>query len=253
MDANEFLAKIAKEDFLREIHHLLWIDPHINRGKRDDGWNCRDHALIVGGVARMFGFKSLAVSGAAMFVQGPIGHHAPVGRSVDPHTWVQIENVGAVDVSVRLKGFKDMPKWKDWETSGLVGSQFHPIGRVNYLSTSDPAKYDNSINIATHRVDQKYGIYLRKAAEPIGVDQLQMAFKWCNSPLTVRLSNLFKNRHDLYPKAILHLTSLLKGEATSVVQLPQMKAWATVAGKKSDAIERVCSESNHVGNTGVPV
>ena len=240
MEANDFLELLLKEEFQREIHHLLWIDPHTNKGMRDDGWNCRDHALIVAGIARMFGHESIAVTGEAMFVQGPIGERRPVGRAVNPHSWVYVENVGAFDISARLKGFRDLPEWIDWKTLGLAGSKFRPVDQIVYLSMSDPVKYQNSCNAATHVSDQKFAFYLRKKEKRVNTVHFQSAFKWCNSPLTVRLSNLFKKRDDLYPKAILHLTALLKGEASSVAHLPQMIAWKEIAGKKSDAIEQVC-------------
>ena len=51
MQAEKFVAVVSENVFLDEIHHLLWIDSFKKGGITDLGWNCRDHALILAGVA----------------------------------------------------------------------------------------------------------------------------------------------------------------------------------------------------------
>ena len=51
----EDMRRLASKPFLREIHHFLWMEPFYNRGQLDQGWNCRDHALVTALVIAMRG------------------------------------------------------------------------------------------------------------------------------------------------------------------------------------------------------
>jgi hypothetical protein len=231
--------ELSREDFLAELHHLLWIEPHKNKGKQDDGWSCRDHALIVAGIAQMRGCRSNVVSGAAAFVQGKLNGNAPLGRIVKPHSWLSIDGCGTYDLSIRLNGFKEFRHWEDWAVKGLIGSRFEPR-TVNYMATRDDATFNNTINAASHLEETRYAIYLNKILIPLDVSHFQNAFKWCNSPLTIRLQKLIKKPKELYPKAILHLIDFLDGKGDSVANLPQIKAWAKIAERSGDALQELC-------------
>jgi hypothetical protein len=231
---------LSGDAFLNELHHLFWLAPHVNHGKRDDGWNCRDHALVFAAVAQLRGARASAVSGIVMFVQGSTEGTRPVGRRVEPHAWVIVESVGTFDVSVRLAHFKDLPEWKDWQVSGLLGSAFHPRNRVSYMMTADEVAFETCVNAATHQEDGRFAFYLRKRVEPLTADMIKRSYSWCNSPLTDRLRNISKGRRDLYAKAILHLSELVDGSGDSVTKLAQMKAWKRIAERPGNAIEEVC-------------
>ena len=93
---------------IQEIHALLWIEPLVNRGIYDPGWNCRDHALMVAGILAAHLVPVQIVHGQAMFVAGPSGDRPPIGRGQDvndttTHTWVEVPSIGIVDISPNLE------------------------------------------------------------------------------------------------------------------------------------------------------
>ncbi len=47
------IGKLTTSGFLDEIHHLLWIKAGDNGGTWDEGWNCRDDALLSGIVCQL--------------------------------------------------------------------------------------------------------------------------------------------------------------------------------------------------------
>ena len=128
---------LSREDFLRELHHLLWIEPQLNNGQRDEGWNCRDHALIVAGVAQMLGFTASVIHGRATFVQGP--RQTPtLWASASPHSWVGVEGAKQSDLSIRLRAVEQFPSWRDWEVSAMVADWFLPADRARIVHVDSP-------------------------------------------------------------------------------------------------------------------
>jgi hypothetical protein len=93
---------LTRDDFLRELHHLLWIEPAERRGKWDPGWNCRDHAFIVGFIARLLRSEAVVILGRAMFIVGPSGEKVPLGVEQSPHAWLAINGYGYFDLSLRF-------------------------------------------------------------------------------------------------------------------------------------------------------
>lgn len=231
MNAEEFKVALAAAPFRYELHHLLWVPPFTHRGLRDEGWHCREHALIVGALAMLHGFSAAAIHGAAMFIVGASGGVNPVGVRQDPHMWVRIDGVGSCDLSVRLNTMPLGSIWADWQNSYLLGSKFLPNDSAVYTSLTDPSKHEHVCAVSSHQSDARAAHYLQISGEQLGLQQVENAKKWCNSPLTVRLKNLYPTRSDIYAKAILHLDEILNGTGKSVAHLPQMAAWGAV-GKR---------------------
>ena len=72
------LAQSLLDDGLvDELHGFLWTEPFANKGTPDDGWSCRDHAVVVGRLLRSAGAEVRIRHGRCMFVQGPGAHGAP--------------------------------------------------------------------------------------------------------------------------------------------------------------------------------
>jgi|GEM_PF-3170234 len=231
MNAEEFKTALASSAFRSELHHLLWVPPFTNRGLRDEGWHCREHALIVGVLALLRGFSAVAIHGKAEFIMGPTGGVHPGSIRQDPHTWIRIDGVGSCDLSVRLNTMPPGLLWPDWQDSYLLGSKFVPADSTLYTSLSDPAKHENACALVTHQENVRAAHYLQIRGEQLGVQQIENARKWCNSPLTDRLKKLYPTRSDVYAKAILHLDEILSGAGSSVIQLPQMAAWGVITKK----------------------
>lgn len=232
---------LTREDFLHELHHLLWIKPLVNNGIKDDGWNCRDHAYIVAGIAQVLGFKASIIYGKAAFIHGSYGAIAGMGRDLKMHSWAAVDGAGFYDLSVRLSWIEDFPEWKDWETAGLAGNGFLPSGRVVFKMTLNEYDFQNAMNAATHLEGVNSAIYWGGSFSELTASDIENAPKKCNSPLTDKLRATFGERQDLYAKAILHLVEYLQGKIESVVKLPQMEAWEKIASRPGDAVYRVCS------------
>lgn len=229
MNAEEFKTALASRAFRSELHHLLWVSPFTNRGVRDEGWHCREHALIVGVLALLHGFSAVAIHGKAEFVMGPTGGVPPGCIRQDPHTWVRIDGVGSCDLSVRLNSMPSGLVWADWQDSYLLGSKFVPNDSTFYSALGDRMKHENACALASHQPDARAAHYLQIQGEHIGLQQIENSMKWCNSPMTDRLKNMYPTRSDIYAKAILHLDEILCGKGQSVIHIPQMAAWGAIS------------------------
>src|SRR5262245_59413184 len=107
------LLKLSTPEFLDELHHLLWTEPHENRGQWDEGWSCRNHALIAGAVVSVVHGRCAIVYGEATFVHGPVGDCPPIGMSVKPHAWLGVDGAGYFDLSLNIARHAD-PGWRPW-------------------------------------------------------------------------------------------------------------------------------------------
>lgn len=115
--------------------------------------------------------------------------------------------------------------------------------------TSDPSKFLNGFNQATHECGGRLAIDLsRGMGEILGIDQIQRARKWCYSPLTVRLKNRCPSRADVYARAILHLDDHLRDSAASVANLPHMHAWARLCESPGEAHGEVLARMAQSGS-----
>lgn len=236
----------ARDDALRELHHLLWIEPHVNKGVQDDGWNCRDHALIVAGVIQMLGFTASIMVGKAVFIQGPRGDLAGMGRDVKYHAWVGVDRAGFFDLSVRLSAFSEFPDWQDWKTAGLVGEAFSPPGEVVFRMAKNELDFQNFTNAATQYEGINTSIYFGETFSTLTAGDITNGLALCNSPLTDKLRASFGERQDLHAKAIVHLVDYFQGKTPSIAGLPQMEAWAQLAARPGNAASRVCSRGKLV-------
>jgi hypothetical protein len=231
----DFKAELSSERFRQELHHLLWIDPLINKGVLDEGWNCRDHTLVVAGLAAIRNHSVDAISGAAGFVQGPMGDERPVGRDTGRHWWLRIDGIGTCDLSPRLVKTPQLPEWADWQDAFLLGGAFVPAGTINYGMTPHEPVFRALFNDASSKEGQRSAFYLRKAVEPLGLAQFDHARVWVNSPLTDRLKKRFPMRKDIYLRAVLHLDDFIKGAAASMCGLTPTQAWTEVAARPGNA------------------
>lgn len=230
MSPDEFKNAISTEQFRRELHHLLWIEPST-KNELDMGWSCREHALFVGVLALLQGFPVVLVHGHAAFIQGSIGDIPPGGITQDPHTWLRIDGVGTCDLSVRLNTMPGQVAWKDWRESYLLASVFVPSKSTAFMGVSDPLKFEALFAEATHQKGERAAVYLNKTAEHLGIEHIENARRWCNSPLTDRLKKWYPTRSDIYAKAILHLNEILCSRGQSIIDLPQIAAWGAI-GKR---------------------
>jgi hypothetical protein len=246
MNSEPIAALLTSNDFLAEMHHLLWVEPHENRGIWDEGWNCRDHAFLVGFLIAMLGDASAhAIFGKAMFAQGPIGDAPPVGFEQGPHAWTGSNLCGHVDLSLRLSGVRHPDfKFPDWPVYAIAGSQCVPFEGTRFVHTANAQKYESTVSQASHSEGVRTAIYLRQATPiPFTKKVLFTAFDFCNSPLTDRLRTQFGQRPDVYASAVLHLLDFLHAETGSMRELEQLEAWEALTVKYPKPFNRVCEEA----------
>ncbi len=241
MNQDQLKAALTRPDFLDELHHLLWVVPHENRGEWDEGWNCRDHALITAALAQLFGFTAMVGYGRAMFVQGPSGEFPPVGMGVNPHAWAMVERGGMYDLSPRLTHAKKYPEWRPSPIKMVGQSTCQPTEGTKFSMVLEADQFENIVARATHERDCFHAVFLGERANDLSRIIIGDSLNFCNSALTDTLRARFGEKGDLHAKAILHLWEFLKGDATTLTQLPQMEAWQKIADRKGDAVYRVCS------------
>ena len=232
MTDGDFVSKVSQGAFLDELHHLLWIDAFKKGNLTDLGWNCRDHALLLASVAMHFGFDVYAVTGKVAIIQGPglTEDSKPVVLEQLFHTWINVRDVGTFDVSPNLSGIRQFAHGYSG-FGGVLGSKVAPHGLASYFLTQHEAKYNTVFDSATNAAGQLSLVYLAKDIEPLAVGHLTSAFRWCNSPLTVRLKNL-KIPTTAYQKAATHLVLVIEGRSESIRNLPQMEAWKKLASAR---------------------
>jgi hypothetical protein len=143
MPNRDIVDLLTRDDFLRELHHLLWMEPAERRGKWDPGWNCRDHAFIVGFVVRLLRSEAEVILGRAMFIVGPSGEKVPLGLEQSLHAWLAIDGDGYFDLSLRLDE-SVMPggNWLAWPVKALAANQFVPSEVASFIHTAQAQNYE---------------------------------------------------------------------------------------------------------------
>ena len=223
-------SQLTTSAFLDEIHHLLWIEPGDNRGTWDEGWNCRDHALLTGIVAQLLKLTGAVIYGEATFVQGPSGDAPPVGLWQMTHAWLGIDGLGYMDLSPRLIRCREA-KWRPWPLLCIAKSQCQPDGIFEMATSSDD--YEQRVNAATYS-QNRHAIYLFREYKNVDLEFVENAFDFVDSPLTVKLSEQYGS--TIYPKAAIHLFKFLKGENKSLRHLSREDAWETISRQPGNPV-----------------
>jgi hypothetical protein len=231
------LKDLLSDRFLREIHHLLWMAPSLAQDRMDAGWNCRDHAWVTALLLRSFGHRSTFFHGEAFFVRGQTGNAAGVSYDQRPHTWIFVESVGAIDLSVK-PAFSISGDDFRIPISGVFANEAMPRGRSKAYFLTDAAAYARAAEDLPKRRNQVSAVYLLSEAEHLHEGHLTRAAGWIGSALTGRLHAAHGNPSDLYAALLLHLRSILDGSAASLSGLSFEQAWARLAGARKGAIER---------------
>ncbi len=224
------IGKLTTSGFLDEIHHLLWIEPGDNRGTWDEGWNCRDHALLSGVVCQLLKMTVSIIYGQATFVQGPITDAPPVGLCQNPHAWLGIDGLGFLDLSPNLTRCREA-LWRSWPLQCIAMSRCRPDGVFSH-ATSD-GEYAHKVNTATH-LPGRNAIYFGQEYNNIDMAFVEKPFEFANSPLSVRLSKRYDSA--IYAKAAIHLFKMLNGENKSLRHLLQDDAWATISRQPGNPV-----------------
>lgn len=204
----------------------------MNGATPDDGWSCRDHAVVVGQLLRNLGADVSIRHGRCMFVQGPGSDGAPAvgigqeGASRAGHTWVAVADIGDVDLSPRLAARQ--PPWRPLQSTGVVGSSWLAERPALFVMTARLSEYEAEIARGTDAADQMRAVYLMRREEPFTGEIAQAGLSWANSRVSLRLLERGLP-DDLYVRFAAHLLGLLSGERRPLRCISRNRAWSLLA------------------------
>lgn len=230
------LSELTSDRFLREIHHFLWTDSSLSGNVVDAGWNCRDHAWVVALLIQSLGYKPAFFHGEAFFVNAETKKSGNVSFYQRPHSWVAVENVGAIDLSIK-PNFSSADDHLRIPIKCIFANQCLPRGRkqVIFYNQGNTHLFTRAIEYPEQLSSKVAATYLIKEAEHIHPGHLQQAAGWIGSPLTARLHATYGNPSDLYAALLVHMRSFLDHRAPSLTGLSWAEAWRRLADDREDA------------------
>lgn len=190
------------------------------------------------------------VHGKTMYVHGPSAGGPPFGTGQDArdsqiHTWIEILNLGIIDLSPNLVAAQ--PQWRNVPFNGICAGRWVPLDRGSVVVCSDLREFDAQVAFASRAADHVRALYVSRSRETLSPSIIISAIEYINSPLTEKLGVPFDE--GIYAKAVLHLRDRLLGKGRSLAGLSQNKAWAIVASREGDATREVLRK---LGWTSVP-
>ena len=225
--------RLTSTGFLSELHKLLWLEPFMNRGVRDLGWSCRDHALIVGGLLELRGHRVEVLHGKACYVRGPAPGQRPIALEQALHSWLELEGGGIIDLSPNLSSAM-YPGWTSVPFSGIANSRWQPEGGGRLVLCTTPQEYERDITIGSNAEGELRAIYLPQRRQPFSTNMVACAFEFVNSPLTDTLRKRYTD--SVYAKAIVHLSDRLEERARSLAGVSRGRAWTLIAQQSDGCV-----------------
>jgi hypothetical protein len=227
-------ALLSDPALLAELRGFLWTAPYVSRGMQDRGWHCRDHAVVLRTLLGALGLQALVVHGKAMFVQGPTPEGgAPAGIGQLPgtppraHTWVEVPELGIVDLSPNLGARAS--GWRPVPGPGVIGSAWLAPGVATALGTTyHPQEYAYEIALATHTTGERRAIYLVEEYETELADLTTSGLSWCNSRMSLGLRSRGLPE-DLYARFARHVAGVAAGSRRSLVRAARATTWSAIA------------------------
>ena len=232
------LKDFVSDRFLREMHHFLWLDADVvDNGVVDAGWNCRDHALMVALLLQSFGRTSMFVHGEAVFARGRSGKIPGMTVSQVPHTWVLLDGVGAIDVSIK-SSFDSAGEHFRLGLDAVFANAWIPRGKGAVHFVKERASFARAMEELPRRENHATAVYMPQEVEHVHDGHVFYSAGWAGSPLTKRLDNEFGDPCAAYAALLLHLRALLLREAPSLAGIAAPLAWRSIAASRTDAIAR---------------
>lgn len=231
------LSQLQSAATLRELHHFLWQDPHVNRGVLDQGWNCRDHAWVTAILAKAAGQQPYVFHGRASFVAKRTASAAGLVVQQATHSWVGVEDVGAIDLSIKPQVLVDGELMK-LPITHLFANRLLPAGKAGFGQVRDDATYLRQIDGA-QTANKSVAIYLLSEGESLAPQMLAQSAAWINSPLTDRLKSRYPDASAVYCSFALHMMDFITGRTRTLTDVSTDAAWDRVATAAESALSRV--------------
>jgi hypothetical protein len=238
MQNSDELSWLWTSGVLKELHRLLWVKPHSNKGRWDPGWSCRDHAAVIAALLSLRDVRSDIRHGWCTIIQGATQGQPPVGMGQSPpertgHSWGRVDNLGDIDFSPRFDSSRQ--PWRPLRSLGIVGSAWKVEGipDTNVIVCRDAVAYEHEIERAFHLESAARMVYLVKEQQPFGPSMLHVDF--VNSPLTDRIRSI--GGDYIYAKLVVHLDGIASGRERSLPGQDEKKWWRTVARVPDSAVD----------------
>ena len=223
------LDTLSSKRFLRELRHFLWMEPHLNNGVLDQGWNCRDHSWVAAHLIKAAGHEPYLFRGAATYVCRK-GKLAVEQRT---HSWVGIEELGCFDFSIKpTTSFSG--KTVALPFNLLFSNRLIPANGRSCEIVRRNNVYLSQVRSALKQ-KRNAGIYFLESGSGIGTESILLAAEWINSPLTDKPRRWFARPTNLYAALVIHLLSFVSGDSSSMAEMSQHEAWSELSALESDA------------------
>lgn len=237
MRPQTLLEHLAEKKFLDELHHLLWNEPFVKNGIRDEGWNCRDHSLLVAGIVRRLGYSCDIHSGKCAFVQGGNNNILSLSLEVNPHSYVYLLQKGIIDFSPRFQCFAVPLGFLQWPIEGIFLNKLLPKQlktKSEIVIANNEPDFQFHIRRTVQHKESRALIYLKQGTANSLQEMLNNPGQTINSPLSCHLLNGLKLGNDIYKKALLQLWEFINERTTSLQSFSRDDAWKTIAELPSE-------------------
>jgi len=222
--------------FKKEINHLLYSNSFTGTdGEFDQGWNCRDHALVMALMLKSGDSYPRIATGKCMFVQGPVAGNAAFGIGQESHyksghNWLVHSRFGLIDVSPSLQTKEH--RFRE-PFNGVFNRVWLPPGkeRVSVVLCHSPHDYEQEIEKARHAMAHSTAVYLHLDDQEVTEKLITSPFKFLNSRFSAEVKSRFGA--DFYPAVAKHLHDFVLGKSESLVSLARLKAWGRVVDEFS--------------------
>ncbi|GAA6159200.1 hypothetical protein NBRC116589_13740 [Ruegeria sp. HU-ET01832] len=224
-----------------ELDCLLRVRPFMNEGKRDEGWMCREHSLIVACIAALKGFVPHICWGK-MFVTGADYETGELKHlRVDTHSWNAIDDFGFLDLSISLKN-GEHSGWRNWKANCMLQNKLYPQDNADffYFVSHDRARFEHAATLSIQTKKPTIA-YLGEEIAILASDYLRGSTKYVNSPLTDELKSLPKFDETIYLKAAWHVWLVLNRKTKPLQGVSRLEAWSHISENYEGADARLLS------------
>jgi len=239
------LRSLQSDKFLREIHHLLWIDPFLNGEALDYGWSCRDHAWASACLIRLAGHEPVILRGSAVFFRRASASEPLMVLSQKTHAWCAVDGLGSIDLSVQDTATYN-GQTIELPARCIYANKWVPEGRGTVAVLSQPSDFTEAANYFA-RANRTAAVYEIKDGESLSPNFLIQADRWSHSPLTDRIRDRGCDPSAFYCSVIEHLLNVLRGGARSLADLDQPSAHSSLMSQSDGAQARVRESMRAVG------
>ena len=232
------LKDLISTRFVREVHGFLWLDGALVDAVVDIGWSCRDHALVLGVLLGVLGYRAMLAHGRAAFGRQS-GAREPVTVLQSPHQWVWLDGIGPVDLSIK-PSFTSAGVDYRLDLAGVYGRECLPLGRGRVAVVNEADAFERALPQLAAERNHRTALYWMQEVEHVHGGHVTHSPGWIRSPLTGWLDDTLGDPAARYAALILHLEGFLQRARSSLVAGGAAEAWRRLgSGGVDDPVAEV--------------